>query len=82
MKKLLLVALTAVYLASCTSNDYVENSLREAGFTNIRTAKHSLEYCPKNSLYSTKFTANNISGVEITGVVCSEMFFKNATIRF
>ena len=57
-------------------------ALRDAGYTDISTGGYGLFSCGRDDFYSTKFTATNIYGNKINGVVCSGLIFKGSTIRY
>ena len=84
MKKVLVVALMMLAAASagCSSPQDAERALTNAGFTQIRTHGYDWFACSRDDFYHTKFTAMNPQGQRVSGVVCSGLIFKSATIRF
>lgn len=52
------------------------------GYKNIQTHGFDLFACSEDDFYSTKFTATNPAGQQVSGVVCSGLIFKGATVRF
>ncbi len=52
------------------------------GFSDIRTTGYKWFACSEGDWYHTGFVAINPQGVEVSGVVCSGLFFKNSTVRF
>ncbi len=80
MKKILfLIALLA--LTACTDNATATRILHREGYTNIQMTGYNFFACGQGDFYSTGFTAMK-NGYRVDGVVCSGLFFKNATIRF
>jgi hypothetical protein len=57
-------------------------ALQASGFTEIETGGYEPWACSQDDAFHTKFTAVNTSGQRVSGVVCSGLYFKNATIRF
>lgn len=84
MKQCLIFVLLvlSLLLTSCTSKQDAERALKAAGFSNIHTDGFAWFACGRDDFYRTKFSATNPKGDKVYGVVCSGLFFKNATIRF
>ena len=76
---LLLLALCA--LSACSSRDDATKALEGMGFTNIVTNGHAWFGCSDSDDFATKFTATNVRGQRVSGVVCSG-WGKGATVRF
>ena len=74
--------LSAVILSGCTSSKDTKHALTSAGYTNIQTGNYAWFACAQDDFYHTKFTAINVEGRQVSGVVCTGLFFKNSTIRF
>lgn len=69
-------------LGACSDGPGAQRALDDAGFTEIRTTGWTwFGGCGKGDFYVTRFTARNIHGKPISGVVCSG-WFKGSTIRF
>lgn len=75
-------SLFTVGLGGCSNPQDAERALTGAGYSNIQTHGFDLFACSDSDFYSTKFTATNPAGKPVSGVVCSGLLFKNATIRF
>jgi len=84
MKRILMAILILVAIASygCTSQDDAERALYSAGYTYVEVGGFDMFACGDGDFYHTKFTATNPQGKRVSGVVCSGLFFKGATIRF
>lgn len=78
--KIALVA--ALGLSACSSDKTARHALTAQGFTDIETHGYSVFGCSDNDTVKTKFTATNTNGQRVSGVVCSGLIFKNATIRW
>lgn len=76
------IILIAILLTSCTNKDDAIDALDKSGYTNITTEGYGWFACSKDDFYSTKFTATNPNGKEVSGVVCNGILFKSSTIRF
>lgn len=81
MKKFILFFISLSLLSACTNQPAAEKALRDSGFTNITTGGYGWFFCGKGDFYSTKFTAVNPAGKEVSGVACSGLL-KGTTIRF
>jgi len=81
MIKLTTLALT-ILLCACTNSDDANRALTAQGFTNIRMTGYDWFACAKDDFYHTGFEAKNSNGLAVSGVVCSGIIFKSATIRF
>lgn len=83
MSKLVAVIFMApFFLASCTSERDARRALEAEDFTDITMTGYAFFACAKDDFYHTGFEASNSHGKRISGVVCSGLFFKNATIRY
>jgi hypothetical protein len=51
------------------------------GFTNVQTHGYAFWGCSKDDDFSTKFTATNTAGKQVSGVVCGGLL-KGQTVRF
>lgn len=69
-------------LGGCSSSANAERALSSAGYRNIQTHGFDLFACSEDDFYRTKFTATNPAGQQVSGVVCSGLIFKGATVRF
>lgn len=80
MKKLLLIA--AVLLAGCTSETDAMRALHAEGYKDVQFTGYDWFACSKDDTFHTGFIATNRDGKRVTGVVCSGLLFKSATIRY
>ena len=80
MKRLLLIA--AFALSACTNTEDARKALESEGFTDVQNDGYGWFRCSQDDFYHTKFTALNPQGREVSGVVCSGLIFKSATIRW
>lgn len=71
-----------VMLAGCSNSSDARRALDAAGMTNIQTHGWAPFACGEGDFFSTKFTATNPQGKQVSGAVCSGLIFKNATIRY
>ena len=81
MKKFI-AAVAMLVLAGCSNSNDAMRALTNAGYTDISTHGWAPLQCGRDDTFSTKFTATNPAGNRVSGVVCSGLLFKNATIRF
>lgn len=81
MKNIFLICF-AVLLSACTNSDDAERALSAEGMTNIRITGYDWFACSKDDWYHTGFTATNSQGKQVSGVVCSGLIFKAATVRY
>lgn len=80
--KTVIFILVAALVVGCTNKEDANRALNAQGFTNIEILGYDFFGCSKDDFYHTKFSADNISGIRVTGTVCSGFMFKNATIRY
>ena len=76
------LGLAACMTSGCSSSADAQSALTKAGFTDITTQGWSPLSCSDDDTFSTKFTATNPRGERVSGVVCSSLLIKNATIRY
>ena len=69
-------------LQACTDSDTAVRVLLENGYKNPVMTGYSFFACSEDDWYHTGFKAISPTGATISGVVCSGLLFKNATIRF
>jgi len=74
------IALGAFCL-SCDSPDRATMTLRQAGYTDIRTTGWDPFSCGEDDMFTTGFTATNPRGDTVSGVVCCGLW-KGCTVRF
>lgn len=81
MKK---IAIVLMFMLSCTDSERTENTLANAGYTNINITGYDWGACSDSDSTCTGFTATGPTGRQISGAVgcgrtgCS----KSCTIRF
>jgi len=69
-------------LAGCTDEDGATKALRSAGLRPVHVGGYSFFGCDsKSDTFATEFTAINVNGETVSGVVCSG-FLKGKTIRY
>ena len=81
MKRICLIGLIFL-LASCSNSNDAYKALTSMGFSDIRITGYKFWACSEDDFYHTGFVAKNAQGFEVSGTVCSGMFFKNSTVRF
>lgn len=69
-------------VSACTNSEDAHRALRNSGYTDIQTGDYAFFACGRDDFYHTKFTAKNQQGQFVSGVVCSGLFLKGATVRF
>ena len=69
-------------MSACSNSEDAHRALNNAGYTNIKAGDYDWFACGQDDFYHTKFTATNTVGKQVSGVVCSGLLFKSATIRF
>lgn len=79
MKKFTALIFTSILLSSC-STGVATDALQKAGYTNIHITTYRLFVCANNESYHTGFVANDSTGKQITGTVCSD-FLKKTSIH-
>lgn len=76
----LLMAL-ALPLSACTNDSATRSTLEKSGFTDVQVTGYRPFNCGENDLSSTGFTAKNVNGSTVEGVVCCGIL-KGCTVRF
>lgn len=80
---LTLPALISLFVVSgCTNPDDSIRLLKNQGMTNIEITGYNLLACSDDDVYHTGFEATTPNGTQVSGTVCSGLFFKGSTIRF
>lgn len=70
-----------IMLTSCTSPiSEVQRVVENAGYTDVVSTGFKPLSCSEDDTYQTGFTALNVKGKRISGVVCKS-FFKSYTVR-
>lgn len=82
MKRILLAAIVALVLTSCSDPATAIKALEAMGFTDIQTHGYAPFMCGKDDTFATKFTARNPQGRSVSGAVCNGWLLKGATVRF
>lgn len=78
--KFLLSLFVSVLLFGCSSSNDANKALKAMGFTNIQTTGYSIFGCSDDDTFHTGFTAIDLKGNTVSGVVCSG-WVKGATVR-
>lgn len=82
MKKILSFFLILFLVCSCTRSVDTISILEDAGYTNIEITGWRPFKCSWEDTFATGFTANSLTGTQISGTVCASLFSKGSTIRF
>lgn len=69
-------------LTGCSDPQNASRVLTQNGMTNVHITGYRWFGCSEDDLIHTGFAANSPSGQRVSGVVCSGVLFKGATIRF
>lgn len=82
MRKTKAIAITiAAMLCSCTNAPDTRRTLEDAGYEDVKIGGYAPFACGKGDTSQTSFTAKNIRGKVVSGVVCCGLFMKGCTIR-
>lgn len=82
MKKFFAILAIGFACTACSDPNTARRALDNMGFTNVEiTGWTPFAGCGENDTFVTRFSAKNINGKTVTGVVCSGVF-KGATVRF
>ena len=81
MKAMAVGVVMLLCLTGCSDPDKAVSTLKNNGYTDIRTDGYAWFACEDKDVFSTKFYAKSPSGQQVSGAVCSG-FFKGNTIRF
>lgn len=76
----MILAATALALASCSDPQGTKEAAEAQGLTNVRPSGHSFFGCGQEDTYSTSFSARSANGQCVSGVVCSS-WLKGSTVR-
>jgi hypothetical protein len=80
MKRVLSILAVCV-VAGCTDASTATRALEGAGYKDIQMTGYDWFACSKDDFYHSGFVAKGPTGRQVTGVVCSGLIFKAATIR-
>lgn len=78
MKRLAII--TLIGLSACTAPEYSEDTLRQAGYSDVKIGGWAPLSCGNDDMFSTRFQAKNPVGNLTSGVVCCGLM-KMCTIR-
>ena len=81
MKKLIF-ALVVALVAGCTAPKKATRLLESQGYTDVEITGYKFWGCSEDDRFHTGFRAKGVTGREVSGVVCSGLIFKGATVRF
>ncbi len=82
MKNIMIIAALGLALASCGVNQSDATRVVEAqGMTDVKVTGYSFFGCSEDDLYRSTFTAKNVKGESVEGVICGGIF-KGYTVRF
>lgn len=79
MKKIIFL-LICIFIAGCTSKETAIKAASDMGFTNVSTGGISIFGCSDDDFLGRQFSAQNMNGKSVSGVVCSA-FLKGTTLR-
>lgn len=82
MKKVIAVMITTVALYGCSNKEDAVRALESSGYSEVVVTGWKPFSCDEKDFFSTGFKAKNPAGKRVSGVVCSGLLFKNATVRF
>lgn len=77
----LFLCATAGLMGCLTDDDRTRSTLQASGFSNVQPQGYSFFGCGDDDTFSTKFTATNPAGQQVSGVVCCGIG-KGCTVRF
>lgn len=76
------IIICLLFLGACTNPNSARSTLEKNGFTKIQTHGYAWFACSEDDFSHTKFTAQNVNGIQVEGVVCCGLIFKACTVRF
>lgn len=79
MTKWLLIA--GLCLVGCTDDQATVNAARAIGLRDVQPLDYAPFSCGQDDQYAQHFTATNINGQRVSGVVCCGLL-KSCTVRF
>lgn len=79
---LLIIVIFLCFFMGITNPKDANRALDAMGMTNIEMTGYKIFACSDSDWYHTGFKAKNPQGKEVSGTVCSGLFFKNSTVRF
>lgn len=80
IRNLLIVGLVACFAGACTAPDRSAETLKKAGYTDIKITGYEPWACGEDDDFHTGFLARNPNGDWVDGVVCCGIM-KRCTIR-
>jgi hypothetical protein len=76
------ISMLLVMLATgCTDDDATRNAAQSIGLRNVSPGGYAFFGCGRDDQYAQQFTAININGARVSGVVCCGLL-KACTVRF
>lgn len=73
--------LPVLFLAACTNDRDTANAARAIGLSDVVPAGYAPVSCGSGDTHAQHFTARNIHGERVSGVVCCGLW-KSCTVRF
>ena len=70
-----------VFVMACTNEPSTTETLRKAGYTEIKTGGWDPLACSDGDFFATRFRATNPTGTNADGTVCCGFLLKGCTIR-
>jgi len=81
MKRLVLLTVVALSLSGCSDDQVARDALKDERFSNIEITGYSGFGCPSSLFVHTGFTAQDVYGEPVKGVVCSSWFSDEVLVR-
>lgn len=81
MKTFITILLCILFLSACDGSNTSLTVLEEQGYSNVEIKGFNVFACSEDDMYRYNFTAQNVNGKQVRGVVCSSPL-KGSTIRF
>ena len=78
--RMLFVLIPILFLTACTDPETATRAAEAMGLTDVKTTGYNMWACGDTYTYSTEFTAKNVLGKEVNGVVCSG-YMSGASVR-
>lgn len=75
------VVVISLGVSGCTDASNAERILSSQGYTDIQITGYDFFGCSDDDFQHTRFKAKSVNGSNISGTVCSGIFFKNSTVR-
>ncbi len=77
----LVLFIAAAMAGGCGAGDDGSKALEEQGFSDVKIGSRAWFGCGHDDNFNSHFTAKNVNGRQVSGVVCCG-FWKGCTVRF